>query len=190
MRDEIKYTDWCDTIKGTETDVRRKIVLSSEYINQLTDTDPYVAIKKACIGKTLQQIFVPIDMLYVCGSIYENGFASSCFDGIIFAFDDSMVDFNFGTLRIADNRIEDFPEIPADLDDDCLCSCYRPIEHYVALEYKGQTVTDCGYVHTDPFGFIWDQDGAMFGEQIYISMSGGKTFYLSSGECNTKLILE
>lgn len=184
------YTDWCDTIKGAENDVYRIIDLGSKYIDERDDIDPYVAIKEACIGKTLQQIFVPTDLIFESGNISENGVESSCINGIIFSFGDSMVEFNFGTLCIADKCIEDFPEVPTDSDDYCFHPCYRPIEHYVALEYKGQTVIDCGYMDPDPFGFIWNQDGSMFGERIFVSLSGGKTFYLCSGECNTKISLE
>ena len=95
-----------------------------------------------------------------------------------------MVEFNFGTFSIADKRIEEFSEIPADTE---AYPCYYPIEHFIALEYKEQTVTDCGFETLDKSD--WDMSD-MFGKRIFVSLSGGKTFYLRSGECVTHIMLE
>lgn len=187
MSNRSDSTNWRHVIKEAGKDARFRIKFGTESPNQFNGTNPNVVLKKACIGRTILQIFVPEEMLDVCGVLAENGLESGCLDGIIFAFEDRMVEFNFGTFGLAGERIEEFSEIPADTE---AYPCYYPIEHFIKLNYKGQTVTNCGYVDADPSEVIWDQDRAMFGERIFVSLSGGKTFYLCSGECNTKIRLE
>ena len=70
---------------------------------------PDSEVKQACTGKTLLQIFVPTDVIPECGHIFETGLSSCCVHGIIFAFEDGMAEFNYGTMRWADKHIEDLP---------------------------------------------------------------------------------
>ncbi|MDO4816336.1 MAG: hypothetical protein Q4A83_07045 [Bacillota bacterium] len=88
-------------------------------------------VKQACTGKTLLQIFVPTDIFSECGNVFENGLTACCVHGIIFAFEDGMAEFNFGTIRRTDRCIEDFPEVSTDPNDYCFHAWYPPLEHYV-----------------------------------------------------------
>ena len=187
MSNRCDSTNWCHVIKEVGKDARFRIKLGTESSEQLKGTNPNAVLKKACVGKTILQIFVPEEMLDVCGVLAENGLESGCLDGMIFAFEDCMVEFNYGTFSLAGESIEEFSEVPADTE---AYPCYYPVEHFVKLDYKGQTVTNCGYVDRDPTEVNWEQDGAMFGERIFVSLSGGKTFYLCSGECNTIIRLK
>lgn len=190
MLDSGNYTDWCDTIIGAEDDKYRKIELGTEYFYSKGYYKPDRAVKRSCIGKTLLQIFVPTDIFTECGNVFENGLTACCVHGIIFAFEDGMAEFNYGTMRWADRRIEDFPEVPTKLSDYCAFKCYRPLEHYVTLDYKGQTVTDCGFVRIGKDEDYDGQDSEMFGDDMFVSLSGGKIFYLRSGECEVSIKLE
>lgn len=190
MFDISRYTDWCDTIIGAEEDKYRKIELGTDYFCSEGNRKPDNAVRKACTGKTLLQIFVPTDVLPECGQILETGLSSSCLHGIIFAFEDGMAEFNFGTMRWADRRIEDFPEVPTNLSDYCIFKCYRPLGHYVTLDYKGQTVTNCGYVRPLKDRDYNEQDAVIFGDAMFVSLSGGKTFYFRSGDSELSIKLK
>lgn len=80
--------------------------------------------------------------------------------------------------------------MPTNLPDYCIFKCYRPLEHYITLDYKGQTVTDCGYVQPVKDGGVDFQDTVIFGDIIFVSLSGGKTFYLRSGDSELSIRLE
>lgn len=181
----MDFADWCDTKIGAESDKYRIIELGTDYYNTHDVLDLDYALKDICLEKKIKQILVPTDCMTESGSIDERGLQSSCMDGIIFAFEDGMIEFNFGSFRTSEKELEDFPETDTNLDDYCVKKCYRTLEHYIELNYKNNEIMECGLLHLEDLVScdIWDT--AMFGLGMYFKLSGGNMLCLWSGECNT-----
>lgn len=168
----------------------REIKLGTNYLHSHDEYKPDSEVKAACTGKTLLQILVDSSIIPEISQITENSIEADCTCGIIFVFEDGMAEFNYGTMRWADNHIEDFPEVSAVYAESGFLHCFCPLEHYLTLDYRGQTVTNCGFVRPLKDRHYDEQDAEIFGDDMFVSLSGGKTLFLRSGDSEASIRLE
>lgn len=141
------------------------------------------ALRTACMGETLRQILVPIDLPYMCFEETEHGFHSISLESIILVFDARMAALNFGSIFVIENaHIQDYPELEVHEYDSLKRGLYCSAEQFHCFDCCGKRIVDCGCTRKAATMYIDSQDAEIFGVGMFFDLEDGSRLIIRSAE--------